>query len=108
MRLPSNVIVRDPHGAAVVIKAGSDLPEWAPAYLRASTVEEPPLGEQPPVTPSTAPAVDGPHGPPPQKGRGSSQPAWLDYARAHGVQVDDDAKREDIIAACAAADVPVE
>ena len=37
--------------------------------------------------------------PPPKAGPGSSRDAWADYAASVGVTVDDDATRDDIIAA---------
>ncbi len=38
-----------------------------------------------------------PSGPPPQSGKGSSEPAWRDYAFRLGVSVDSDDSRDDII-----------
>lgn len=38
-------------------------------------------------------------GEPPRSGRGSSVEAWRDYAVVAGVEVEDDATRDDIIAA---------
>lgn len=46
--------------------------------------------------------------PPPKRGAGSGVEAWSEYARKAGVDVPDDAKRDDIVAACEAADVPTE
>ncbi|WP_280471002.1 hypothetical protein [Nocardia cyriacigeorgica] len=55
------------------------------------------------------PAVDSDNGdgPPAQRGTGSNRQAWADYAARRGVTVEPDWKREDIIAACEAAGVPV-
>lgn len=47
-------------------------------------------------------------GVPARAGRGSSKEAWAEYATKHEVTVPDGASRDDIIAACAAAGVPVE
>lgn len=47
-------------------------------------------------------------GVPPRAGKGSGKEAWAAYAEANGVEVDADASRDDIIAACEAAGVPVE
>lgn len=47
-------------------------------------------------------------GVPAKAGRGSSQKAWAEYAQAKGVEVDADAARDDIIAACEAAGIPTE
>lgn len=44
--------------------------------------------------------------PPPLNGAGSGRDAWAAYAEAGGVEFADDARRDDIIAACAAAGVP--
>ncbi|WP_280393050.1 hypothetical protein [Nocardia wallacei] len=46
-------------------------------------------------------------GPPPQGGTGATRQRWADYASAKGVEVDADWKREDIIAACEKAGIPV-
>lgn len=45
---------------------------------------------------------------PPQSGRGSGKDAWAAYAEAHGVTVDEDATRDQIIADLEAAGVPTE
>ncbi|MFF1498704.1 hypothetical protein ACFVZR_02205 [Streptomyces sp. NPDC058316] len=42
---------------------------------------------------------------PPRSGRGSGVEAWRQFAKQHDVEVAADASREDIIAACEAADV---
>lgn len=46
------------------------------------------------------------HTPPPLNGAGSGRDAWAAYAEAAGVEFAADARRDDIIAACAAASVP--
>ncbi len=53
------------------------------------------------------PAPDAPPlpAPPPRAGRGSSAEAWRQWAESAGVAVQDDAGRDDIIAACEAAGV---
>jgi hypothetical protein len=57
-----------------------------------------------------APDAEG-DGPPPQGGPGASRQKWVDYATPllakKGVEVQADWKREDIIAACETAGVPV-
>ena len=61
--------------------------------------------------PAVAPQQDGPldhvDGPPPQGGPGASRKLWADYATANGVAVEFAWKRDDIIAACEKAGVPV-
>lgn len=47
-------------------------------------------------------------GPPPRAGAGSGKDAWKDYAAANGVDVSDDATRDEIIAAVESAGVPVD
>lgn len=42
---------------------------------------------------------------PPRSGRGSGVEAWRQFAEQHAVEVAPDASREDIIAACEAAEV---
>lgn len=46
--------------------------------------------------------------PPPKGGAGSGVAKWREYADATGVQVDDEASRDDVIAALDAAGVPTE
>lgn len=45
---------------------------------------------------------------PPQGGPGSGKDVWAAYADSKGVEYDDDATRDEIIAACKAAGVPVD
>lgn len=44
---------------------------------------------------------------PPQAGPGSGREAWAAYAKKHGVEVDDEVSRHEIIEACRKAGVPV-
>jgi hypothetical protein len=70
---------------------------------------EPEGGEVGAAEPMADPAVQVPPVPvPPMHGAGSSTEAWAGYARTHGVEVADDAKRADVIAALTAAGIPVE
>lgn len=73
--------------------------EGQAAAFRGETGEDEGNGDESPQT-------DG--GPPAKAGPGSARGKWLDYARSRGVQVDDDASREDIIGACESAGVPTE
>lgn len=45
---------------------------------------------------------------PPKGGAGSGKEAWADYAAERGVEVDEDATRDEIVAALDAAGVPTE
>ena len=47
-------------------------------------------------------------GPPPTNGPGGGRDTWATYAQSHGVSVSDGWKRDQIIAACKDAGVPVE
>lgn len=51
---------------------------------------------------------DTPDGPPAKAGRGSGREAWAAYADDHDVAYDDDASRDDLIAAVEAAGAPTE
>jgi hypothetical protein len=51
---------------------------------------------------------EGSSGIPPKSGRGSGAKAWASYAQANGLDVDEDASKDDIIAALEAAGVPTE
>lgn len=74
------------------------LPAWARKRITNPNVwDEPPADE----------GDSGSDGPPPQSGRGSSEKAWAAYAQAHGVDAEGK-DREEIIAACREAGVPVE
>ena len=53
-------------------------------------------------------ATTGAAAPPPKTGAGSGRTAWADYAAAHQVTVADDASRDDIVSAVAAAGVRTE
>ncbi|MEV0357110.1 hypothetical protein AB0H71_13715 [Nocardia sp. NPDC050697] len=87
---------------------GDDVPEWA-----AKQIKNPLAWGEGEKAPEPTPAVvsDSGDGPPPQGGAGASRQRWADYATpllaAKGVEVQEDWKREDIIAACEKAGVPV-
>lgn len=102
-RLRTNVHVFDEHGNVSVFGPGDDVPEWAAARItnpKAWTDDEPaPEPEPEPVQP-------GPDGQPPRSGRGSGRDAWAAYAAARGLDVPDDASRDEIIAAVDEADAP--
>jgi hypothetical protein len=57
---------------------------------------------------AAATTADSADGPPPRGGAGSGRDAWSAYAAASGVEVDEDATRDDIVAALDAAGVPTE
>jgi hypothetical protein len=93
------------------------------ALTKGVVIEDPETGEPTYLEPGTVPdekfagslgdhlfVVDEPDvdGPPPQSGRGSGVEAWREYADANSVDFDEDANRDEIIAACTAAGVPVE
>jgi hypothetical protein len=74
--------------------------EPAPQQEAAGQTEPPPQGgDEPPSGGVPVPPMGGPAG---------STEAWADYARAHDIQVEDGAKRGDIIEQLRAAGVPVE
>jgi hypothetical protein len=90
----ANVIVRDPETDEVVFVAAGDEP---PKRIRDLLGEHLFTGDS-----------AGQDGPPPQSGKGSGRDAWAAYAEAHGVAVDEDANRDQIVADLEAAGVPVE
>lgn len=63
-------------------------------------------GEQAAEEPSGE-SAEGSEGPPPQSGAGSGKDAWRQYADRQGVQVSDDASRDEIIGAVDKAGKPV-
>lgn len=98
---------------------GDDVPEWAVEKIRnpaawaddgeaqeapgpviAPTVTRT-VPAVPPVELDSTPVTDS--GRPPENGPGATRQVWADYAVSVGVEVEAAWKREDIIAACAAA-----
>lgn len=63
--------------------------------------------DEPAEAPTPTGGGDGSKGeaPPPRTGRGSGIEAWLAFAEQHDVDTDSDMTRDDVIAACEAADV---
>lgn len=125
-RLAALVAVRHPRThEPVILQAGSVAPRWARAMLRSPSLwdggkvpdgveEAEPLRSSARLSadasittasPAALPADDG--GAPPRRGAGSSAEHWAEFARAHGVPVDADMGRDQIIAACEAHGVPI-
>ncbi|MFJ9468332.1 hypothetical protein [Streptomyces caniferus] len=102
-QLVAAVHVRDLQGRTVVFGPGGDVPAWAAKQITnpkawgdaADTVGVPPV----PTPPGVGVEV------PPRSGKGSGVEAWRAFAERKGVDVDQDATREDVIAACEAAGV---
>jgi len=126
MRTLKNFVhVEDPEGKRVVLAPGVPVPDWAvplitnPAAWAPDT--EVPEAEADTsgtddtgFTPDPGGAGDTGGGkfelpkPPPRSGSGSGRDAWAAYATEHGVDVTEDLKtRDDIIAACELAGIPV-
>ncbi|MGV9540923.1 hypothetical protein ACWDSF_06320 [Nocardia beijingensis] len=87
----------------VTFLPGDDVPEWAAKQITNPLA----WGEEPERAEVTVGAGGATDGPPPQGGPGASRQKWADYAATKGVEVQADWKREDIIAACEKAGVPV-
>ncbi len=95
-----------------VFGPGDDVPEWAVEQIR-----RPDVWEVPPVAAAGETSFGSPlppggepkpaDGPPPQGGTGATRQRWAEYATSKGIDVEADWKREDIIAACELAGVPV-
>jgi len=107
-RLTANTLVTHPEtGAPVLLAAGGDVPDWAASLVGAHLIEGGAAeGSQPEQTPDAS--AKGQDGPPPKGGAGSGAPAWRAYAAKKGVEVAEDASREDVVAALEAAGVPTE
>lgn len=108
-RLNTYVYVTDDMGAVHAFGPDHTVPEWAQKVITNPNVwtgQDDAAAEEPAVV-ETVPDGDNPDGPPPQGGPGASRQKWADYAAAKGVEVESDWKREDIIAACEKAGVPV-
>ncbi|MGW5556860.1 hypothetical protein ACWER9_06510 [Micromonospora sp. NPDC003944] len=128
--------VRHPEtGELAFLIAGGDVPEWASPLVGehlidgvsarpgsvASAPEDPAaevvrlqarINVLKAAIPSSAAGegadAAGRDGPPPKGGAGSGAPTWREYAAKKGVDVAEDASREDVIAALEAAGVPTE
>lgn len=77
---------------------GDEVPGWA-------RLDERNLQPGSSQSPTPDPQAPDPVPAPPRAGRGSGLEAWLRFAEAHGVGVDSDMSRDDVIAACEAAGV---
>lgn len=90
-----SIHVDNPDGSGLVaIGPDDEIPSWA-----RKLVHKRHLGDQ---------AGDADGGVPPRGGPGSGRDAWAEYAGANGVEIDEDASRDDIIAALDSAGVPTE
>jgi hypothetical protein len=108
-RLTDNTVVLNPDtGAPVQLAAGVEVPRWAKSQIGDHLLDEQRGARQ-------APDPDGSL--PPKSGNGSSQAAWLAYARneanaatlaAADIVIPDDAKQSEIIAALETAKIPTE
>lgn len=92
-------------------QAGEELTEAEKAALDAAGSDEgddKPVDESDAGTPVQAQGeADSEQSVPPQGGPGSGKDAWAAYAASNGVTVESGATRDEIIAACEAAGVPV-
>lgn len=112
-RLTCFVYLTDENGEVHAFGPKSTVPDWARERITNPHIwDSAPSAE---VQPSEIVATGGgggaggsnDDGPPPQGGAGASRQKWADYATSKGVTVEADWKREDIIAACELAGVPV-
>lgn len=106
--------VEDEARAAALVAQGYVLLDGPRAPRAARDAKKAPGGQT--ETDRTVAALNGvrddaepePPSPPPKNGKGSGTDAWVAYAAAHGVEVGEDAKRDDVISALDAAGVPSE
>lgn len=99
-RLRTHVHVFDERGESHAFGPDDKVPAWAAKQMGDHCWED----EQEPEEVGEQPDVPVPA----KNGAGSTADAWAIYAQANGVEVELDAKRDDIIAACEAAGVPTE
>jgi hypothetical protein len=98
-------LVKD--GVTQSFMPGDEVPEWAAKLItNPNVLAVDDVASDEPSGSSEAASDD--DAPPPRYGKGSAQKAWAAYAVAHGVDVDDDTPRDEIIAACEDAEVPVD
>lgn len=104
-KLAVNVLVVGEDGSPVALLAGDEVPAWAKEQVGDHCFD----GDSNDAD-DDAPELESGEGGgiPPKSGRGSGAQAWADYAQANGVDVDEDASKDDIIAALEAAGVPTE
>lgn len=105
-KLVTYVHVRDSDGVVSVFGPGDTIPAWASKQITNPKAWDtaPEVVED--LSGSGAGAVDVPV--PARGGKGSGLPKWQAYAKFKGYEFDDDATREDIIAALEADGVPTE
>lgn len=89
MGLNTYVHTADADGVAHVFAPGDDVPDWARRKITNPDVW---VDDSP-----DADAEDGALQEPPRAGRGSGRDEWAAFAQSHGVTVDDDDSRDDII-----------
>lgn len=103
-RLAATVHVQDPEtGRHVVFLKGSEPPERVAKLITNPNVWD---GEPEEETESESTETVG--GEPPRSGKGSGRDIWAAFAAEHGVHVEDEDSRDDIIAALAEAGVITE
>lgn len=86
--LATYVHVQAPDGAMVAFGPDDELPDWAAGQIGEHCYAAEPADDE------DAPAH------PPLSGAGSGKAAWLAYADEHDIDVDPDATRDEIAAAC--------
>jgi hypothetical protein len=99
--LRAAVYVDDPNevGKSVLFVPGDEVPDWAAALITNPNCWVD--GELPTTKAAAEPAADDA---PPRAGKGSGRSEWAAYAESVGVTVDEDATRDEIIAAVDAAE----
>lgn len=110
-KLIANTIVTHPQtGTPVLLAGGGDLPDWAEGLVGDHLLDKPSksTGASTETSSSQNASVDqgGTQSLPPRSGPGSAAPQWRAYARGQGVEVADDASRDDVIDALEAAGKP--
>lgn len=101
----------NPIGSAQVFQAGEEPPAWAQKEITNPKAwgedDSPSVEEQYAERAAAAPPAGGGDVAPPKGGRRATKQEWLAYATQSGVRVGEDTSKEDIVAACEAAGVPV-
>lgn len=113
--LASYVHVTGPDGVVVALAPGAPVPDWAvplipnpKAWVGGIVPEVEAVPTVLTVVPEVCPVAEAVKVPP-RRGAGSGRDAWAAYANDSGIEVTADLKtRDDIIAACELAGIPVE
>lgn len=89
-KLKENTVVTGRDGSAVSLLAGQDVPRWAAKQVGDHLVDK--------KAGTDSGSSSGDNAEPPRGGEGATEEAWREYATGLGIEVPEDAGRDDIVA----------